>query len=85
MDTNRDAHAAVMDRGVSNESKTNNADHSQFNDPIKQSFADLRTRTLLAHALSRDTSEGTAAATGAQLILLWRQRGITAEEVTLGH
>ncbi len=84
MNASRDAHATVMDRDASNESKTNSEDHSQFNDTIKQSFAVLKARTLLAVALSPDTPEGIAAATGAQLIRLWRESGITAEEVAGG-
>jgi len=81
MQSSRDARVAVIDHDTSKEIATK--DNPRFNNSFKESFADLKARTLLAHALSPDTPEGMAAATGAQLVRLWRSYGITEDQISI--
>jgi hypothetical protein len=49
--------------------------------PFNLNFLDLKATTLLSHALHVETPPAVAAASGAQLVLLLRENGITADQL----
>ena len=79
----RNANAPAMDQGECSKLE-GDAGKPETSLDYKRGFVGVKAAVLLAHALSPDTPEGIAAATGAQLIRLWRQNGVTAEEVAGG-
>jgi hypothetical protein len=55
--------------------------YSEYQVNLKPYFINWKVATLLSHALHSETPDGSAAATGAQLVLLLRKNRITADEL----
>ena len=72
------ANAPVTSQGECNDKLEGNASKSETSFDYKRAFLELKISTELAYALHAGTPEGVAAATGARLIRLLRERGITA-------